>query len=110
MKRIIKKCFWVNQKEAADLRAKAEAACLTEAEFLRQMIAGYTPVQMPDDRFFKAMDVIREMADKLDAAMQADSSVNMIALMTEAKKWRVLQNALEKEFLRPKRSGSDGSH
>jgi hypothetical protein len=50
------------------------------------------------------MDIVRELADKIDAvAMKADNSVDMIAVMTEAKKWRMLQNAIEMEFLRPKR-------
>ena len=45
-----------------------------------------------------------ELADKIDAvAMKADNSVDMIALMSEAKKWRLIENALEMEFLRPKR-------
>ena len=51
------------------------------------------------------MDIMREFADSIDrVAMKADNSVDMIALMTEAKKWRLLQNAIEKELLRPKRS------
>ncbi len=105
MKRTIKKAFWVNRKEADDLRRKAESACLTESEFMRQLITGYIPPAKPDERFYRAMDIIREMADAVDEiAMKADGPVNMIAIMTEAKKWRMLQNALEKEFLRPKRS------
>ena len=51
------------------------------------------------------MDIMREFADSIDrVAMKTDNSVDMIALMTEAKKWRLLQNAIEKELLRPKRS------
>ena len=104
MKRNIKKSFWMSSRETEDLHRKAESACLTEAEFVRQLIAGYVPAPKPDERFFQAMEIIRGMADNLDAvAMKADNSVNMIAIMTEAKKWRMLQNALEKEFLRPKR-------
>ena len=36
-------------------------------------------------------------------AMKAENSVDIIAVMTEARKWRMFQNAIEKEFLRPKR-------
>jgi hypothetical protein len=58
-----------------------------------------------DDRFFAAMEIIREFADKIDeVAMKTDNSVDMIAVMTEARKWRAFQNAIEKAFLRPKRS------
>ena len=51
------------------------------------------------------MEIIREFADKIDeVAMKTDNSVDMIAVMTEARKWRAFQNAIEKAFLRPKRS------
>ena len=94
----------IRLSEAEDLRRKAEGACMTESAFIRQLIAGYVPVQTPDERFFKFMDLIMELADKIDAvALKADNSVDMIALMSEAKKWRLIENALEMEFLRPKR-------
>ena len=104
MKKGKEKHIRLNEAEAEDLRRKAEAACLTESAFIRQLIAGYVPVQTPDERFYKVMDLIREFADKIDAvAMKADNSVDMIAVMSEAKKWRLIQNAIEMEFLRPKR-------
>ena len=105
MKRNIKKSFWVNAEEDREIKRKAQAACLTEAEFLRQRVKGYIPVTRPDDRFWQAMDIIREFSAKIDAlAMKTDNSVDMIAIMDEARKWRMFQNAIEKEFLRPKRS------
>ena len=105
MRRNVMKSLWMSQEELWDLKEKAQAACLTESEFIRQRIAGYTPPQQVDDRFWKAMDIMKEFADSIDrVAMKADNSVDMIALMTEAKKWRLLQNAIEKELLRPKRS------
>ena len=95
----------LSEREHEDLKHKASAACLTESAFIRQLIAGYVPVAAPDERFFQAMDLIREFADKIDkVAVKADNSVDMIAMMTEAKKWRAFQNALEIAFLRPKRS------
>jgi hypothetical protein len=51
------------------------------------------------------MDIIREFADKIDSiAINADNPDNVMMVMNEAKKWRIFQNAIEKEFLRPKRS------
>ena len=109
MNRIIKKNIWVNQREADDLRAKAQAACLTEAEFIRKLIDGYVPPPVPDDRLFQAMEVVDRMADEVNrVAAQMNNSVDMIALMAEARKWHQLRNLLEKEFLRPKGVSSDG--
>ena len=104
MKKGKEKHIRLSEAEAEDLRRKAEAACLTESAFIRQLIAGYVPVQAPDERFYKVMDLIRELADKIDdVAMKTENSVDMIAVMSEAKKWRLIQNAIEREFLRPRR-------
>ncbi|MBR3126160.1 MAG: hypothetical protein IKF42_12165 [Mogibacterium sp.] len=104
MRRNVKKSLWMSKEEEWDLKQKAQAACLTESEFIRQRIAGYTPPQQIDDRFWRTMDLIREFADRIDAvAMKTENSVDMIAIMTEARKWRMFQNTIEKEFLRPKR-------
>ena len=104
MRRNVKKSLWMSREEEWDLKQKAQAACLTESEFLRQRIAGYRPPQQIDDRFWRAMDIIREFADQIDAiAMEADKPSLALAVMGEAKKWRIFQNAIEMEFLRPKR-------
>ncbi len=104
MRRNVKKSLWMSKEEEWDLKQKAQAACLTESEFIRQRIAGYTPPQQVDDRFWRAMDLIREFADRIDAiAMESDKPTQAIAVMAEAKKWRMFQNAIEMEFLRPKR-------
>ena len=103
MRRNIKKSFWVNLEEDFEIKEKARAACLTEAELFRQLIKGYTPAVKPDDRFWKAMDLIRELADKVDnLAMKTDTPADMVAIMNEARRWRMFQNAIEKEYLRPK--------
>ena len=43
MRRDIKKSFWVNSEEDRDIKAKSQAAGLTEAEFLRQRVKGVSP-------------------------------------------------------------------
>ena len=94
MRRDIKKSFWVNSEEDRDIKAKSQAAGLTEAEFLRQRVKGYYPVIMPDEVFWKTMESIREFADKIDeVAMNADNKAG----------WRAFQNGIEQEILIPKR-------
>ena len=104
MRRDIKKSFWVNSEEDRDIKAKSQAARLTEAEFLRQRVKGYHPVVTPDEVFWQAMESIREFADKIDeVAMNADNKADMIAIMAEAMRWRAFQNGIEQEILIPKR-------
>ena len=104
MKKTREKHLRLTEAEFVDLQKKAAASCLTESAFIRQLIAGYAPVAAPDERFYKAMEIISEFAGKIDeVAMKADNSVDMIAVMNEARKWRAFRNAIEKAFLRPRR-------
>ena len=66
MKKTREKHLRLTETEFEDLQKKAQAACLTESAFIRQLIAGYVPVAAPDDRFFAAMEIISEFADKVD--------------------------------------------
>ncbi len=94
----------MSEKEYAQLQTNAAAACMTDSAFIRQLITGNVPVAQPDERFWQAMELIREFADKIDEiAMKTDNSVDMIAVMTEARKWRLFQNTIEKALLRPRR-------
>ena len=104
MKKTREKHLRLSEEEFEQLQMKARAACMSDSAFIRQLITGYVPVAAPDERFYKVMDFMREFADRVDViALKADSSVDMIAIMNEARKWRAFQNAIEKAFLRPKR-------
>lgn len=109
-KRDYRVTLYLDRDEKEMLRRNAKACGMDDNSYLRQLLTGHEPRQAPDDRFWEAMDIIREFSDKIDqVAMNADNSVNMIAVMNEARKWRVFQNAIEKEFLRPKRRDDNGS-
>lgn len=103
--------LYLNDEEMDMLRRKSRAACMDHNMYLRELLRGHEPRQAPDDRFWKSMELIRELAGKIDeVAMKTDNSVDMIAVMLEAKKWRLFQNEIEKAFLRPKGSDGDGSN
>ena len=100
------KHFRMTDEEFDTLQERAAASCMTDSEYLRRMIMDKPPV-IVDDRFFAAMAIIGEFSDKIDeVAMKADNSADMIAIMSEARKWRAFQNAIEKAFLRPGRGES----
>lgn len=103
MRKSKEKHIRLTEKEMDDLKTKAEAACLSESEYIRQLISGVAPVVI-DDRFFAAMQIISEFAEKIEeVAMKADNSTDMIAIMSEAKKWRAFRNAIEQAFVVPRR-------
>ena len=104
-KRDYRVTLYLDRDEKEMLRRNAKACGMDDNSYLRQLLTGHEPRQAPDDRFWETMDI-----NKIDqVAMNADNSVNMIAVMNEARKWRVFQNAIEKEFLRPKRRDDNGS-
>ena len=103
MKMSREKHLRLSDKELSVLQERASAACMSDSAYIRRLIMDMPPVVI-DDRFFAAMQIVREFADKIDeVAMKTDNSVDMIAVMDEARKWRAFQNAIEKAFLRPKR-------
>lgn len=108
MKRTVKKQFWFSKAEAQDLQKKAKKSCLTEAALVRLLLRGYEPREKPDERFYDTMrelsaigNNINQLAIKANALGFVDSQM----LKNEAFRWHKLQAAIEREFLRPEKSG-----
>lgn len=108
MKRTVKKQFWFSKTEAQDLQKKAKKACLTEAALIRLLLRGYEPREKPDERFYDTMrelsaigNNINQLAIKANALGFVDSQM----LNNEALRWHKFQAAIEREFLRPEKSG-----
>ena len=68
--RIIKKNIWMNEKEDAELKRKAQKASMTEAHFIRSLISGYHPPEAPGDEFFNDMEMLSKTCDKLEEALK----------------------------------------
>ena len=107
-KRNVDKHIWFDRQEAQDLQKKANKACLTEAALIRLLIRGYEPREKPDERFYDAMrelsaigNNINQLAIKANALGFVDSQM----LKNEALRWHKFQAAIEREFLRPEKSG-----
>jgi hypothetical protein len=90
--------------EKEDLHRKAQAACMDHNQFIRMLIMGYAPRPAPDDRFYQAMDIVKEMGDKLELIETRARDPEVITMLeAEAEKWHLLQSAIEKSFLTPER-------
>ena len=86
---------WLTDEERMDLEKKVSDACLDESTFVRMLIKGYTPRPAPDEQFYKTMELIKTMGDRLEL---------MESLQEEANKWYAFQHAIEKRYLLPERS------
>lgn len=108
MKRTIKKQIWLNREEAEQLKKKSKKACLTEAGLLRFLLRGYEPKAKPDDRFYDAMNHMRELTEcieRLAGRIGTDDEIAMRILRDEINRWHRFQAAIEMEFLTPEESG-----
>lgn len=107
-KRNIEKHILMNKAEAQDLQKKAKRACLSEGGLIRLLLKGYEPREKPDERFY---DVMRELSaignniNQLAIKANALGFVDSQMLKNEALRWHKFQAAIEREFLRPEKSG-----
>ena len=107
-KRNIEKHFLMNRQEAQDLQKKAKKACLTEAALIRLLLRGYEPREKPDERFYDAMrelSAIGNNINQLSVKANALGFIDTQMLKAEAQRWHRFQANIEREFLRPEKSG-----
>ena len=97
--------IWLSDEEKMDLEQKVSDACLDESSFIRMLIKGYTPRPAPDEQFYKTMELIKTMGDRLELMESriTDPQVQKL-LREEANKWYAFQHAIEKRYLLPERS------
>ena len=96
---------WLTNEEKTDLEEKVSAACMDESSFIRMLIKGYAPRPAPDEQFYKTMELIRTMGDRLQLMESriTDPQVQRL-LQEEANKWYAFQHAIEKRYLLPERT------
>ena len=96
--------IWLSDEEKMDLEQKVSDACLDESSFIRMLIKGYTPRPAPDEQFYKTMELIRTMGDRLELmeSRVTDPQVQQL-LQEEARKWYAFQHAIEQHYLLPER-------
>ena len=108
MKRTVKKQFWFSKTEAQDLQKKAKKTCLSEAALVRLLVRGYEPKERPDEKFY---DVMRQLSaignniNQLSVKANALGFIDSQMLKAEAERWHKFQADVEREFLRPEKSG-----
>ena len=64
--RTIKKQFWLNETEEKLLKEKSKKAGLSEAEFIRNFINGYTLKEKPDENFYYVLQDLRKIGTNIN--------------------------------------------
>ena len=103
-KRTIKKQFWVSESEDRELKRKAEMACLTESELMRQLVKSYLPKEKPGKEFYQAMQEITRIGRNLNQLLVNAKRLGFtdaLLLRREIDKLNQFQLKIEKQFLAP---------
>lgn len=65
-KRDIRAQVWLNEAESQRLRDKAKRTGLSQENYLRSLINGYTPKELPPIDFFKMMRELRAIGGNIN--------------------------------------------
>ena len=96
--------LYLDDKELERFNRKLKQTGLNRSTYLRQLIAGYGPTPMPDDRFWSYMNRISELADKIEEiAFRMGKPDEIIEILKETKAWRYLRCEIEKYYIVPKK-------
>ena len=87
--------LYLDDKELERFNRKLKQTGLNRSTYLRQLIAGYGPTPMPDDRFWSYMNRISELADKIDEIA--------FRMGKPDEAWRYLRCEIEKYYIVPKK-------
>lgn len=96
--------LYLDDKELEMFNRKLKQSGLNRSTYLRQLIKGYGPTPMPDDRFWSYMNRINELADMIDnIAFRMGNPDEIIEILKETKAWRYLRYEIEKYYIVPKK-------
>ena len=99
---------WLNDAELDHLRRQAVAAGLGMDPFLRSLILGVELRPRPPDTYaalLRELSAIGNNINQLAIKANALGFVDSQMLKNEALRWHKFQAAIEREFLRPEKSG-----
>ena len=100
--RSIKKQFWLNEQENETLSLNSMKAGMTESDYLRYIILGYTIKEKPDDRFYEMMKQMRSVAHNLNQLTVKAHSLGFIdelSLNKQKELWIKFMDEIKEEFL-----------
>jgi hypothetical protein len=77
-KRDIKKQIWLNEIEKKKLKDNSKKVGLNESEYIRSLIMGYKPKELPDEKFYNYMNQLRSIGINLNQIARKANSLELI--------------------------------
>ncbi len=104
MRKGIKKQFWLSEKDAADLKQKAQRCGITETAMIRMLLHSYEPREKPDERFYEAMREMYAIGNNLNQLTAKAHKLGFIdtpMLRELSRAFARFQLKIEQNFLMP---------
>ena len=96
-KRSIEKTVWLDEKESKLLKEKAKMTGQTESGYIRALILGYKPKELPSDEVYEMLNQMRGIAINLNQIARKANTLNYIDVPRYKKVCEKLIE-IEKEF------------
>ena len=112
-KRGIRAQGWLNKEENAELHTNAKKAGLSQESYLRSLINGYVPKELPPPDYFSMMRELHAIGSNLNqlaAKANAIGHIDKTAFQYEANRLRKAVQDIIAAVTAPERRNDDGNH
>lgn len=97
----------LTEKEAEDLKHKANMCGINQSALIRVLLKGYEPREKPDDRFYEVMRQMSAIGNNLNQIAARANTLGFIdaaEYKRQAERFNQFQLAVEREFICPVKS------
>ncbi len=95
-KHFIQKKLWLNYEDRKKLKDNAEKTGLTENEYIRTLINGYKPKEMPTEEIFELLKQLRGIGTNLNQIAKKANALNFIDVPSYKNNCKKLNDFMEK--------------
>ena len=101
-KRSIQITLWLDEDEKKKLNDNASKAGLSISSYLRSLIVGYKPKELPNDNLYELLNQIRRIGNNLNQITRKANALNFIDVPSykyECARLKKLEDEIKKKLL-----------
>ena len=110
--KVVRRCFRFSKEENKMLKAKAEAACVSDSALVRMLIKGYEPKPKPES-FNECVHQLAKLGANVGQLLAKANSLNFIdtpTLISLNNSIQTLISDMTEVYINPERVNKDGSN
>ena len=100
--RLIKRQIWLNEEENNRLKDNAQKTGLTDSSYMRSLIMGYKPKELPSDEIYELLNQIRRIGNNLNQITRKANALNFIDVPSykyECARLKKVEDEIKKKLL-----------